>query len=220
MNKYKIITSDDGSNTIFLPEYNESYHSTFGAIQESMHVFIKSGFLEIEKQEISVFELGFGTGLNTLLTFIEAEKLGKSIDYHAIELFPLKKELVKQLNYCKLLSQECDQIFNKIHEVAWNQSVAISDNFSLTKIIANFENFEFAEKIDLFYFDAFAPEVQPELWTNSIFERVFDNMNKNGILTTYSCKGSVKRALKSAGFQIEKIPGPKGKREILRARKM
>jgi len=217
MEKFNIIKTNDGSNTIFQPEYNETYHSTFGAIQESKHIFIETGFLAAKKSELTIFELGFGTGLNAVLTFLEAKKQKKTLCYNTIELFPLSMEVVNRLNYCNLLPENCEQIFKKMHEINWNEKYKLSNFFQFQKFQEDFVNFQFAEKIDVFYFDAFSPQIQAELWTNDIFKKVYDNMNRNGILTTYSCKGSVKRGLKSVGFQVEKVPGPKGKREIIRA---
>ena len=215
------ITSD-GSHTLFVPELNEHYHSTFGAVQESMLVFIQSGFDKINKTivPVHILEMGFGTGLNAFLTCIEADKSSRQVHYTGMEKFPLSDKIIKQLNYPEILDPSFFEIFRLLHHVAWDQEIRITANFTLHKIEKGIhEVFLNPETFDLVYYDAFGPEVQPELWTDEIFRKIASAMKPDGILVTYSAKGSVRRALKSAGFEVEKLPGPTGKREITQATK-
>lgn len=212
-----IITSD-GSHTLFNAKIGEHYHSTFGAITESEHIFIRAalGALSADIKKIRVLEIGLGTGLNALLAMRWAERNSKILHYTAIEAFPIEKEIVDKLNYPELLGVNLEK-FVAIHE-AKCEKLEISDQFYFT-----FQQTTLQESIlpldhfDVVFFDAFSPEVQPEMWTESCFVKIEKAMKQGGILTTYSCKGIVKRALKAAGFQIEKLPGPPGKREFLRA---
>ena len=219
-----IIKTSDGSTTIFLPEIQETYHSRHGAIQEANHVFIKTGLKYIidyqEKNSLNILEIGFGTGLNCLMTLLENEKLNIKIDYVAMEAFPITSEEVLQLNYVKeLKAPKFERIFEEIHQLSWNQKHALNSFFSLTKRLEKFENLRDANQFDLIYFDAFGARVQPELWTEIIFEKMYKALKKNGILVTYSAKGSVRRAMQAVGFQTERLQGPPGKREMLRATK-
>lgn len=217
-----LVTTGDGSPTLYVPSLKEHYHSTFGAFTESMHVFIETGLKHIlpSRPEISVFEMGFGTGLNAWLTALEAEKTGCRIHYTAIESEPLDSALTAQLKYNELMGLPDDGMFGKLHESSWNETVQLTPSFDLQKIHADFSEFDIRCSIfDLVYFDAFGPEVQPELWLPEVFYKIAASMKPGGVLVTYSVKGSVKRALKSAGLTIEKLPGPPGKREILRALK-
>lgn len=217
----EIITTADGSHTIYIPALNECYHSKFGALTESRHIFINAGFNAVPEtiNIINILEIGFGTGLNTLLTYVEAEKKSKQIIYTGIEVNPLKIAFIKQLNYTKTANLNyLEKIFLNFHEASWNTDLKISEFFTLKKINQKIEDYKpEKEKFNLIYFDAFSPEVQPELWTEEIFTRMAVSMKPKGILVTYSTKGDVKRALKKSGFTIEKLPGPPGKREILRA---
>ncbi|MEX2484946.1 MAG: tRNA (5-methylaminomethyl-2-thiouridine)(34)-methyltransferase MnmD [Brumimicrobium sp.] len=216
----KIVDTGDGSKTIHLPEWNESYHSKHGAVQEALHVFIESGLKQIRKTEIQILEVGFGTGLNCLLTLITAKKLNKNIIYTGLEAFPVSTDELSQLAYESLPEvKDYKQEFLKIHEASWEELVDISPTFKLEKVEQKLNNFN-PQKIsfDLIYFDAFGPRVQPEMWTLEIFKKLFYAMNSNGILVTYCAKGQVRRDLIEAGFQVEKIPGPPGKREMLRGR--
>jgi len=222
------ITSD-GSHTLYVPELNEHYHSIHGAVQESNHVFIEAGLKVVDsgqwtvgrKRTIRVFEVGLGTGLNALLTYLEAKKQGIKIEYTAIEAFPLEKEIYTALNFSSVITGEnVDAILNLIHTSAWNTPVELSPDYVLVKRHDALENIVLeTDKYDLVYFDAFAPEVQPELWTEDIFRKIYNAMANGGILVTYCCKGDVKRAMKAAGFTIEKLHGPPGKREMLRGKK-
>lgn len=220
----KIIYTKDGSPSIEIPELNVTYHSTHGAIRESDHVFIKAGLktpaLANSRKKLSIFEMGFGTGLNTLLTIIEAERSQREIYYETDEQFPLDKNTIKSLNYCKLLNREDLQpLFEQLHDCEWEMKIKITENFWIKKTKSDLLKFETSETFDLIYFDAFAPNAQPELWTKEIFEKMFSILDPGGILVTYCSKGDVRRVMQTTGFTIEKLPGPPGKREMLRARK-
>ena len=221
--KREIIKTADGSTTIFLPDWNEHYHSKHGAVQEALHVFIKSGFnFFIERTsatKLSILEIGFGTGLNALVTFLKARKKGVFVDYTGIEAYPVVSEELEHLNYSasfeeKALTQE---VFEKIHKIKWGEKGGISEDFRLTKQQKFFNEIDASEEFDLIYFDAFGPRVQPELWTEEIFGKMFRALKPGGVLVTYSAKGSVRRGMQAVGFQVERIPGPPGKREMLRA---
>jgi tRNA U34 5-methylaminomethyl-2-thiouridine-forming methyltransferase MnmC len=225
-----IQVTTDGSHTIAIPEMDVSYHSKHGAIQESMHVFIEAGLHDVSIKSLSqvnILEIGFGTGLNALLTAIEAEKIQQKNVYTSIEAYPLTKEEYNQLNYGTLLNQQL--LFNAIHEAAWDEPVDINPYFNLQKIkysitpipfklsrSAQKDPINFINNINLIYFDAFAPTAQPELWTIEVFNYLFSLLSEHGILVTYCSKGSVRRTMEAAGFTVEKIPGPPGKREMVR----
>ena len=214
MNFTKILleTTADGSHTLFLPEINEHYHSINGAIQESKHVYIEAGFKQCRKSEIHVLEMGFGTGLNALLTALEAEKQKIKVLYTGLEKFPLPQEMISQLNYSKLNQP----LFQAIHQTEWGKSETINPHFYLEKIQTDFRDFDFPNKYDVIYYDAFAPDKQPEVWSQALFDKIFSAMNPRGILTTYCAKGNIRRIMQHAGFSVERIPGPPGKREMLR----
>ncbi|HYK44569.1 MAG TPA: tRNA (5-methylaminomethyl-2-thiouridine)(34)-methyltransferase MnmD [Parafilimonas sp.] len=214
----------DGSHTISIPALNVSYHSRYGAIQESRHVFIEAGlqcfldFANIPPEEaVKIFEVGFGTGLNALLSLIEAVRMPRKIYYNAVEPFPLSIDEVEKLNYVSLLSKNLSREFMRMHEGPPDNEIAIHPYFSFKK--SNIIELETEEKFHVIYFDAFDPNVQPGLWTQHIFRKMFNMLEPNGLLTTYSSKGAVRRALQAAGFKVEKLPGPAGKREMIRARK-
>jgi len=217
----KLILTGDGSHTISMPELNVTYHSIHGAIQESKHVFIEAGLkslLPVEGTALNVFEMGFGTGLNALLTIIESERLQRKIYYETVEQFPVDTGEVRSLNYCEQLYREDLQpIFEQLHSCEWEKKVNITENFGFNKSRTNLLNLETSETFELIYFDAFAPNTQPELWTNEIFEKMFAMLEPGGILVTYCSKGDVRRAMQAAGFIVEKLPGPRGKREMTRA---
>jgi tRNA U34 5-methylaminomethyl-2-thiouridine-forming methyltransferase MnmC len=221
----KIIKTGDGSVTIHLPEWDEQYHSKHGAIQEARHVFLKMGlyhwFETSQKKELSILEIGFGTGLNAFLTLIEAEKLKLQIKYTGVEAYPVGKDEVAQLNYPEAAeANDFAEYFTKLHTIPWEEETNVSDHFCLKKIKKKFEDLDLNESHDLIYFDAFGARVQPDLWTEEIFSIMYKALKKNGILVTYAAKGSVRRAMISCGFQVEKLPGPPGKREMLRAVKV
>ncbi len=213
------ITSD-GSHTLFVPAIDETYHSTHGAIQESMHIFIEAGLRQCTKTEIKILEIGFGTGLNAFLTLLESQRQNIKIHYTTLELYPVDVEKAIKLNYPDNLSMESSALFEKLHTSEWNNEVQINPNFVLKKIKTDFTHFDFDSKFDVVYFDAFSPEKQPEMWTKEQFDKVFASCEQKAILTTYCAKGEVRRAMKAAGFMVERLPGPIGKREILRSRKI
>jgi tRNA U34 5-methylaminomethyl-2-thiouridine-forming methyltransferase MnmC len=220
----KIILTNDGSHSISIPEMNVTYHSVHGAIQESKHVFIQAGLLDSGIFDYtgvhSVLEIGLGTGLNALLTLLEADKHKNRIYYTALELYPLEESAISQLNYCEQLNQPNYQpLFEKMHQCGWEEMFEISNYFRLTKRKYDLLDFSTESLFNSIYFDAFAPAAQPELWTKEVFEKLYHIMAPEGILVTYCSKGDVRRAMQSAGFTIEKIPGPPGKREMIRARK-
>lgn len=216
----RIITTADGSTTIQIEDWNEQYHSLHGAIQEAKHVFIKHGLHHIEKHELSILEIGFGTGLNAFITLLEAEKLQKHINYVGVEAYPISSEEIKALNYIQQLKAENHaEFFQQMHNIPWEKEKDITSYFALTKQQKLFTEITDKAAFDLIYFDAFGARVQPELWTETIFKIMFDALKPNGILVTYAAKGSVRRAMLSVGFTVEKLQGPPGKREMLRARK-
>lgn len=220
--KIEIVRTLDGSDTLYLEEIDEHYHSTFGAVQESLHVFIKAGFGQCTNNEISILEIGFGTGLNCFLTLLSVLDSQKFVKYFSLEKYPLPKNIWGQLNYCGELELNKRNLFSLLHESPWNCGVSIHPRFELYKIQADLPGWD-AEDVpqaDLVYFDAFSPDKQPELWSRDIFERICKAMKQDGILVTYCAKGNVRRILQSLGLQVERIPGPPGKREMIRAKKM
>lgn len=214
----EIITTKDGSTTIHLPELNESYHSKHGAIQEAYHVFIKNGLTLFKGEPVSILEIGFGTGLNAFITFLESQKNNQVIDYVGVEAYPVAFEEIQQLNYpTELNATDQTEIFHQMHQCEWEQKQSVSNQFSLTKRNQHFQNIADKSAYDLIYFDAFGFRVQPELWSNAIFEKMFAALQPGGVLVTYACRTSIKNAMKEAGFVVEKLPGAPGKREMLRA---
>lgn len=217
MKTLQLKVTDDGSHTLFSTQIDEYYHSTYGSVQESQLIFIEYGFNFCKKNEINILEIGFGTGLNAFLTLIEADIKGKKVNYTGLELHPIEMSEAKLLNFPEIIEKSDRNIFEKIHMVNWGKFTAINQHFKLKKTKADFTNVEILGLYDLVYFDAFSPEKQAEMWTTEMFRKIHQCCAENGVLTTYCCKGSVKRALKNAGFLIEKLPGPAGKREVIRA---
>lgn len=220
--KREIIKTNDGSTTIYLEQWDEHYHSKHGAIQEAYHVFIKSGLDQWlnhkNSKEVRILEIGFGTGLNAFITFLEHAKKGLSISYHGVEAYPVSTEEVALLNYVQQLhTQDFQEVFSLMHQGDWGVDLLLDSSFTLRKRKQFFHTIDDKEAFDLVYYDAFGARVQPELWDVSMFERMYNALDKNGILVTYAAKGSVRRALQQVGFLIEKLPGPPGKREMLRA---
>lgn len=213
-----ILKTSDGSNTIYLPEINEHYHSVNGAVSESVYVYIEKGFLHHPDKNQKVFEVGFGTGLNCLLTALKAELFEKPTKYISIEKYPLEKTIIDQLNYGNHISDHARGIFEKIHDCIWNQEIQISEYFVLHKINGDLLNFNFnaIENCTVVYFDAFGPDKQPEMWSPLIFNNISSITSIGGIFVTYSAKGEVRRQLKACGFDMERLPGPPGKKEMLR----
>ncbi len=216
--KRKVITTADGSTTIQLEDWNEQYHSKHGAIQEAYHVFIKHGLEAVQQNTISILEMGFGTGLNTLITYLEAKARGLVIDYVGIEAFPVASEELKQLNYIVELGHpELQPVFDQMHAVSWENRHELAPFFNLKKQKLDFSAVDSSNLFNLIYYDAFGPRVQPELWTAPLFHKMYDALQSGGVLVTYSAKGSVRRAMQEVGFRVERLPGPPGKREMLRA---
>ena len=210
----------DGSYTVYLPEMDEHYHSIKGALTESEYIFIEQAFNKCDKKNVTILEIGFGTGLNAVLTYMEANKNMRRTVYDSIEKYPLSIEFVEKLNYISVIGKENENIFNDIHKCQWDIDIKLSEYFTLHKIKGDFTNNIFNRKYDIVYFDAFAPEKQPEMWTQQLFDEMFNILNPGGILTTYCAKGIVRRMLQASGFKVERLPGPpNGKREILRATK-
>lgn len=226
------ILTADGSSSFFSNDYNESYHSTNGAISESNHIFIKNGLYHHsfrDNQRVTIFEQGFGTGLNTILTIKEAIENNITIDYFSVEKHPLDIQMINNLNYIDSFDKEFKSLFFDIHKCEWNKRIEILPNFSLTKIEDDIEdlldenrlqNIFNISSIDVTYYDAFSPERQPQLWSKKIFSHIFKITSDGGILTTYSSKGVVKQALRDSGFIVKRVKGPIGKRHIVIAQKI
>ncbi|TXB66673.1 tRNA (5-methylaminomethyl-2-thiouridine)(34)-methyltransferase MnmD [Vicingus serpentipes] len=215
--KIEIKLTDDNSHTLFVPDLNETYHSKHGAIQESMHVFVNAGLGYFNQDKLTVLEVGFGTGLNAILSSVFALENAVLVDYTGVEAYPINNEITQQLNYANLIEGVSEEQFLNLHYLRWNEKTKISNYFSLTKLNKSIKDFELDNNFDVVFFDAFGPNVQPEMWDKSIFENLFNSLKENGVLVTYCAKGSVKRTLKEVGFTIENLPGPPGKREMTRA---
>jgi len=219
--KREIIQTSDGSTTIHLTDWDENYHSKHGAIQEAKHVFIKNGLSLFSNQSISILEIGFGTGLNAFISFLESKKLNLNIDYVGVEAYPISAEEVVAMNYVdELNALVAISIFSEMHSSEWDKKNILTNDFSLTKRKQFFEEIDDIAQFDLIYFDAFGYRVQPELWSTSIFQKMFTSLKPNGILVTYAARGVVKRSMIEVGFTVEKLVGPPGKREMFRATKV
>ncbi|OFX21754.1 MAG: hypothetical protein A2041_13850 [Bacteroidetes bacterium GWA2_31_9b] len=216
----EIKKTSDGSTTIYNSDLNENYHSSFGAVSESMHVFIKNGLQHINKLQINILEIGFGTGLNAILTYKATRDSNTKVNYTALEFYPLDLKLISNLNFVDFIQPSQNEIFTKMHECEWNKEVLIHSDFTLHKIMTNFNQFQFKSFYDLVYFDAFAPDIQPEMWSETNFKKIYNSLNPSGILVTYSAKGLVKQNLRSAGFTVTRLVGAPGKRHMLRAEKI
>lgn len=225
-----IIKTADGSHSLFVEGLNEHYHSIHGAIQESKHVFIGAGLkpfltgstdLYAEgKAHLSILEIGLGTGLNAILTYTETQQSDIKIQYTAIEAYPVSPDLIDQLNYVELLNaQNLQPVYTAIHTCEWGRPVALSNHFTILKIKNTLQDMVLENNFHLIYFDAFGPGVQPEMWTEEIFAKLYAVVESGGCLVTYCAKGEVKRTLKRVGFTVESLPGPPGKREMVRAMK-
>jgi len=226
--KKEIIQTKDGSTTFYLPELNETYHSKNGAIQEAYHVFIKNGFSLFEGHEllrtgeakpISILEIGFGTGLNAFITSLESQNNNQTVDYVGVEAYPITQEEALKMNYANQIDASKNEVFQKIHQIDWEIPIQVNPTFQLTKRKQLFQDIVDVEVFDLIYFDAFGYDVQPELWSDEIFEKMFIALKSGGVLVTYACRSVIKNSMISAGFKIEKLPGAPGKREMLRASK-
>ena len=217
---YQLILTSDGSHTIYNARLNDHYHSIHGAVQESKFIFIDNGFDICQATPLNIFEVGFGTGLNALLTALKSINANRIVNYTSIEKYPLPERIVKLLNYHQFTEQKGKNIFNLIHSSPWNTDVNICTNFNLKKIRGDFTSSTLKGKYDLIYFDAFGPEKQPAMWTKELLSTICSITNKNGVFVTYSVKGEVRRNLTECGFHITLIPGPPGKKQITRAIKI
>ncbi|MGW8315103.1 MAG: tRNA (5-methylaminomethyl-2-thiouridine)(34)-methyltransferase MnmD [Bacteroidales bacterium] len=215
----EIKITGDGSHTLYVHELDEPYHSIHSSIQESRHVYIEEGYKKVNIDPIRILECGFGTGLNLLLTLEEATRSGKSIYYHTVEKYPLTPDEYRLLNFESFLSGIPHQSLFSIHQGPWDQPFMLGDHFTVYKERADFRKMVPKGPFDLVYFDAFAPDKQPELWNEAVFSRIYKVLNPGAILVTYTSKGAVRRTLTSCGYSIEKVPGPPGKREMIRAGK-
>ncbi len=214
----EIITTADGSKTIQIKDWNEQYHSKHGAIQEAYHVFIKHGLDLFQNTSLNILEIGFGTGLNAFITLLEAPKKKLSITYSGVEAYPISWEEAKQLDYVQQLKAlDRAQDFERFHSTLWEEEICIDSYFNLIKKKMDFKDIDDQEMFNLIYFDAFGARVQPELWTVDIFRKMYVSLKSQGYLVTYAAKGSVRRAMLEVGFKVERLPGPPGKREMLRA---
>jgi tRNA U34 5-methylaminomethyl-2-thiouridine-forming methyltransferase MnmC len=220
MKKIEIRQTADGSNTLYLPDLDETYHSSNGAVQEAKHVFIEHGLKYVYGQggkEIRIFEMGFGTGLNALLTAQTSKRLNLPIAYIGIELHPVPDEIWQNMEYVQVTSEK--EEYSKIMSAPWEKSVEIHPFFQLKKIEQDILRFQPSEQVDLIYYDAFGPRAQSEMWDIPVLSKMYDLLKPGGIFITYCAQGQMKRNLKSLGFSLEALPGPPGKREITRARK-
>jgi tRNA U34 5-methylaminomethyl-2-thiouridine-forming methyltransferase MnmC len=216
----KLEQTADGSYTLYVPELDEHYHSVKGALTESQHIFINMGLKHSSVTAPHILEIGLGTGLNCVLTLLEAKESQRHVHYTGIERYPLNEEIIRKLNYPSIIGKECEEDYFAIHQAPWEEDVCLSPWFTLHKMEGDFTHYSFEQKYDIIYFDAFAPEKQPEMWEQSLFDNLYQVLNEGGILTTYCAKGVVRRMLQTAGFKVERLPGPPGgKREILRATK-
>lgn len=217
--KRRIRLTEDGSHTLFVDELNEHYHSTHGAIGESMHVFIKQGLKTLDLPSVKILEIGFGTGLNALLTISEAFRHNLEIYYHAVEKYPLTEAEFSKLNYENLMEASPEGLLHQIHSCPWNKAVKISEDVTLHKEESDFRTMRPPSNINLVYFDAFSPDKQPELWSMDVIAKIAELCDPGAVLVTYSSKGEVRRTLLKCGFEVEKVAGPPGKREMIRATK-
>ncbi len=211
----KVITTKDGSKSLFLPDMNETYHSKFGASTESEHVYIQSGYYFQQKTELAILEIGFGTGLNVFLTAKAQQNDHRKIFYESLEKYPLSTDIIQELNNFNV--PEDINLFQQIHQIPWEAPYEIVPGFELKKRQVDLLDYITEQKFDLVYFDAFAPDKQPEMWTPEVFNKLYQQMHPQGVLVTYSAKGSVRRTMQAVGFTVARIPGPPGKREMLRA---
>lgn len=217
MHRPRITRTADGSDTLYVPEIDEHYHSAYGAVSESEHIFVKNGFDFCKSNPVEIFEVGFGTGLNVFLTAIRNLSTGKEVRYTAIEKCPLPESLTDSLNHKDFAIEGHREIISRIHKCSWNSWQQVCNNFFLKKIKGDITTVSLSGNFDLVYFDAFGPDKQPEIWSEDIFNRISEIVKENGILVTYTVKGEIKRRLKRNRFSISLLPGPPGKRQMLRA---
>ncbi len=214
MQNIKIIRTDTGDFTLYHPDIDEHYHSTKGAIAESQHVYIENGLKKISKSSISILEIGFGTGLNAFLSAIYATENNIKLNYLGLEKFPVNEEFTQQLNYARNLKQY-DHLWQKIVKNQWNKPEKINDNFILYKLETDLLSFETPQKFNLIYYDAFAPDKQPEMWTEKIIQKIATFLSKGGLITTYTAKGTVKQAFRNQGLEVKRVKGALGKHHML-----
>jgi len=214
----ELIITQDGSHSLYRSDLDEHYHSIYGAVQESMHVFIRNGLNTIGKTNIQIFEMGFGTGLNALLTLLKTQEENRKVKYYTIEKYPLSKEITDQLNYTTFLCPSAPGHLKSLHDAEWGFDVYLN-HFMLNKINGDILQTQIPTGNDLVYYDAFAPDKEPDLWSENLFRKIYDSMTDGAVFVTYSAKGEVRRKLLSCGFRVEKLPGPPGKIHMLRARK-
>lgn len=218
--KIELRFSEDGSTTLYRPDLDEHYHSKHGAIQESLHVFINAGLKKLSVSEINILEVGFGSGLNAYLTLASLPSSVRC-HYHALEKYPVEVLMALKMNYPSLYPmRDGENLFEKMHRLSWGSECLVNSHFSLLKLHSDLITFQSSTLYDLIYFDAFGPDKQPEMWTQDIFNTLFKITAPEGVLVTYSAKGDVRRALIKAGFKVERLAGPPGKREMLRAQKI
>lgn len=223
MYKSSITLTSDGSHTLYIPEMDEHYHSVHGAVSEAQHVYLNAGYHYCsELSSLVVLEVGFGTGLNCLLTALSAENERKPVRYFTIENYPLPDEITMRLNLPARFGERGKEIFALLHSSPWNRPAGIHPWFDLFKIRDDFTTAMLSEIpfVDLVYYDAFAPGKQPEMWEAGLLKKIFLKMNRGGVLVTYCAKGTVRRDFIQTGFTVERLPGPEGKREILRCLKV
>ena len=213
----ELILTEDGSHSLYVKELDEPYHSIHGAVTESEHVFIKAGLKATSGNQIDIFEMGFGTGLNAFLTLLEIRGSGKIVNYYGLDNHPLEAGILGSLNYPSLYPEDKGKIFQDILMAPWNQRININNEFILEKTEGDIRNMDFLDRFNIVYFDAFSPDKQPDLWTVGVFTRIFRSMKSGSILTTYSSKGQIRRNMAEAGFRVEKLPGPLKKHDMTRA---
>ncbi len=222
-NPISFLVTDDNSHTLFSERFKTTYHSTRGAMSESKHVFIQNGLQYVHEQfqakEISILEIGFGTGLNAFMTYLFAEEHALKINYQSVEAYPVPLAEASQLNYTNDFSGQEKVVFSQLHLQEWNREMQVSNLFTLKKHLCLLEEFSSQKQFDLIYFDAFSPSEQPELWTEFVFKKMYDLLAKYGVLVTYCAQGQMKRTMKKVGFDLQTLPGALGKREMTRGLK-
>jgi len=216
--KREVVDTGDGSKTIRIIDLEENYHSSHGALQEAMHVFIENGLKATDKKDLNIFEMGFGTGLNAFITGVVAKDIGKHVFYQGVEAYPVSKEELEALSYSNLLGEENKEVFDRVHDVEWERKQIISDHLEVLKNESKLEDLSLQDNFfDVIYYDAFGPRTQSEVWSVNLFQKMYDSLKKGAFLVTYCAQGQVKRNMKAVGFEIEKLAGPPGKREMTRA---
>ncbi|NLE34686.1 MAG: tRNA (5-methylaminomethyl-2-thiouridine)(34)-methyltransferase MnmD [Bacteroidales bacterium] len=213
----KLIITEDGSHTLYVPGMNEHYHSRFGAITESRHIFIHAGLASLPPGDTAILEVGFGTGLNALLTALHASDKSLHVTYTTLEKYPLDPSLVSRLNYGSLIGGEAPELIKAIHDAPWNTPVALSEWFTIEKRVTDLTSDTPGGEYDLVYFDAFGPDKQPEMWSIEVMQKIAAVTRPGSVFVTYSAKGNLKRMLRELGFEVALLPGPPGKRVITRA---